>query len=233
MTGAALVLVCKRPAVGVGKQRLAASVGGEAANRIAEALLACALEDARAWPGPVIVAPADPADHAWASALLPWAQGRPKIRVAPQTNGNLGQRLNALDHELRGSGLEQLVYIGSDAPLLAAPDYAAVYEALMNYDTVLKPAADGGVVLMASRQRWPSLSGLPWSTARLGAALANRCRSAGQSVINLTECFDVDEEDDVIRLIEALNADQRPARRALHGLACDLAHWRERSHVQF
>jgi glycosyltransferase A (GT-A) superfamily protein (DUF2064 family) len=233
MTEAALVLVCKRPAPGIGKQRLAASIGGEAANRIAEALLACALEDALAWPGPVIIAPADPADHAWASALLPQARVRLKIRVELQTKGNLGQRLNALDHKLRGCGLEQLVYIGSDAPLLAAPDYAAVYEALMNYETVLKPAADGGVVLMASRQRWPALNDLPWSTARLGAALANCCRFARQSVVTLAQSFDVDEEDDVIRLIEALNMDQRPARRALHGLACDLAHWRERSHVRF
>ncbi|SCX55945.1 DUF2064 domain-containing protein [Nitrosospira sp. Nsp1] len=233
MTEAALVLVCKRPASGIGKQRLAASVGGEAANRIAEALLACALEDARAWPGPVVIAPADPADHAWASALLPQAQVRLEMRVEAQAEGNLGQRLSTLDHKLRAGGLEQLVYIGSDAPLLATPDYAAVYEALTNYDTVLKPAADGGVVLMASRQRWPALSSLPWSTARLGAALVNCCRSAGQSVVNLTQSFDVDEEDDVIRLIEALNTDQRPARRALHGLACDLARWKERSHVQF
>src|SRR5512134_154575 len=104
MTEAALVLVCKRPAVGIGKQRLAASIGGEAANRIAEALLACALEDAGAWPGPVIIAPADPADHAWASALLPLARVRLKIRVELQAEGNLGQRLNALDHKLRGSG---------------------------------------------------------------------------------------------------------------------------------
>ena len=158
MTEAALVLVCKRPASGIGKQRLAASVGGEAAKRIAEALLACALEDAFAWPGPMVIAPADPADHAWASALLPQARVRLKTRIEPQTKGNLGQRLNALDHKLRGYGLEQLVYIGSDAPLLAAPDYAAVYEALMSHDTVLKPAADGGVVLMASRKRWPALS---------------------------------------------------------------------------
>ena len=56
-------------------------------------------------------------------------------------------------------------------PLLAPPDYAAVYEALMNHDTVLKPAADGGVVLMASRQRWPAFEQLavehiaPWCGA--------------------------------------------------------------------
>ncbi|SOD40372.1 TIGR04282 family arsenosugar biosynthesis glycosyltransferase [Nitrosovibrio sp. Nv4] len=228
MTKAALVLVCKRPASGIGKQRLAASLGLEAASRIAEALLACALEDAGDWPGPVIIAPAHPEDYAWGGALLPQ---RSKVHIEPQTTGNLGQRLNALDHKLRMRGLEQLVYIGSDAPLLGAADYAAAGEALLEHDVVLKPAADGGVVLMASRQPWPMLSGLPWSTVRLGAALADCCRAAGKSIATLTHSFDVDQQDDVVRLIAALKTDQRPARSALRTLACDLIHSKEENHV--
>ena len=220
MTEIALILVCKRPASGIGKQRLAASLGREMANHIAEALLACALEDARDWPGPVVIAPAHPSDYAWADTLLP--QSRWKVRIQPQATGNLGQRLNMLDHELRGAGMEQLVYIGSDAPALAAADYGAVSDALLRHDTVLMPAEDGGVVLMASCRRWPMLSGLPWSTAHLGAALADCCRTAGQSVATLTHSFDVDEQDDLLRLPAALRADHRPARRALRALACDL-----------
>ncbi len=229
MIEAALVLVCKRPGLGIGKQRLAASLGREAANRIAEALLACALEDAQVWPGPVVIAPAHSEDHTWAGTLLPQT---PEVRIHPQTTGNLGYRLNMLDRELRGSGLEQLVYIGSDAPVLAAADYAAVNDALAKHDSVLKPAADGGVVLMASRRRWPPLSALPWSTSRLGAALADCCRSAGQSVSMLTHGFDVDEEDDFIRLITALDGDSRPARRALRTLAGEIVQSREADHVQ-
>ncbi len=234
---AALVLVCKRPASGIGKQRLAARLGQETAGRIAEALLACALEDARDWPGPVIIAPSHPADYAWADALLP--EMRSKVGVKPQSTGNLGQRLNALDHELRSAGLEQLVYIGSDAPALTAADYATAIRTLPNYETVLKPAVDGGVVLMASRRHWPALEGLAWSTARLGADLAACCRSAGHSIAELAHSFDVDEEDDVVRLITALKADRRPARKALHLLACELFQSRdtgdsgEESSVQF
>ncbi|MDN5935251.1 MAG: DUF2064 domain-containing protein [Nitrosospira sp.] len=229
MSEAALVLVCKRPASGIGKQRLAASLGPEVANRIAEALLACALEDARDWSGPVVIAPAHAADHAWADALLPRLQ--PKVRIQPQATGNLGQRLNVLDHELRGAGMEQLVYIGSDGPALAAADYAAVNDALLRYDTVLMPAEDGGVVMMASRRRWPMLSGLPWSTAQLGVALADCCRAAGQSVATLAHSFDVDEQDDLLRLRTALRTDPRPARRALHALACDLIQLMEADNV--
>lgn len=237
MTKAALVLVCKRPASGMGKQRLAASMGREAANCIGEALLACSLEDAQDWPGPVVIAPSHTADYAWAGRLLPYK--RQKVRVQPQTCGNLGQRLNALDTVLRDGGLEHLIYIGSDAPALAAVDYTAAREALLEYDVVLKRAVDGGVVLMGSRRPWPSLSGLPWSTADLGSTLADCCRAAGQSVVILPEGFDVDRQDDVVHLITALKTDQRPARRALHRLTSDLVKsmdsmdQSEESHVQF
>jgi glycosyltransferase A (GT-A) superfamily protein (DUF2064 family) len=234
VTEVALILVCKRPASGIAKQRLAASLGREAATRIAEALLACALEDAGDWAGPVVIAPAHPSDHAWADTLLP--RSRQSVRIQPQAAGNLGQRLNILDRELRGMGLEQLVYIGSDAPALMASDYAAVNEALPFHDSVLIPADDGGVVLMASRHEWPMLGGLPWSTARLGTALADCCRAAGQSVAILGRSFDVDEHDDLVRLAVALRTDQRPARRILHALACDFVQQgqqREADHVEF
>lgn len=237
MTEAALVLVCKRPASGIGKQRLAASMGREAASCIAEALLACALEDAHDWPGAVVIAPSQTADFAWADALLPH-KGQ-KIRVQPQTEGNLGQRLNALDKALRDGGLEQLIYIGSDAPALGVGDYAAACEALLESDVVLKRAVDGGVVLMGSRLAWPTLGGLPWSTASLGSSLARCCGAAGRSVAILPEGFDVDRQDDVVHLLAALKTDQRPARRALHLLASDLVKSMnavdpgERRHVEF
>jgi hypothetical protein len=110
---------------------------------------------------------------------------------------------------------------------------------LPKYETVLKPAVDGGVVLMASRRHWPALGGLAWSTARLGADLVRCCRAAGQSIAELAHSFDVDEKDDIVRLITALKSDQRPARRALHLLACELVQVKdsmdteEESHVRF
>jgi len=115
-----------------------------------------------------------------------------------------------------------LFYIGSDAPVLAAEDYAAAREALVNHDTVLMPSSDGGVVLMASRKPWPELSGLPWSTASLGLSLAAGCRAEGHSLAVLSSSFDVDEEDDVIRLIAALGQDLRLTRRALLRLVSHL-----------
>lgn len=210
-----LILVCKRPTLGTSKQRLVARLGHEKTLRIAKALLDCALEDVLQWQGSIVIAPADVADCEWAISLLPESR---QAEVLPQRMGNLGQRLNSLDQALRSFGYTQLVYIGSDAPSLQSWDYIACQQALQRYDTVLIPAIDGGVVLMASNLPWPQLSDLPWSTTQLGATLIARCKNEGQSVAILEERADVDEFADCVRLISELKDDRRPARLALQRL---------------
>ena len=204
-----LVLVCKRPAIGHGKQRLAASLGAEPACVIAERLLDCALEDLACWPGATVIAPDQVAHRDWASARMP------DSHCLPQTPGNLGQRLNALDRSLRAEGHRALVFIGSDAPALGESDYRQVRAALGEVDTVLLAARDGGVVLMASNRPWPELSDLPWSSAELGQALATACRLAGHSLRVSGESFDIDEPADLSRARRELADDPRPARRRL------------------
>lgn len=205
----ALVLVCKRPAPGHGKQRLAARLGTAAALEIAERLLDCALEDLAAWPGARVIAP-DAAQH------CAWAAGRlPECLCLAQPPGNLGERLNALDRRLRAAGHHALAFIGSDAPALAEEHYRTVRAALAEVDTVLLAARDGGVVLMASRRPWPDLAGLPWSTPGLGAALAESCRRAGHSLRVCGESFDVDEAADLLQVRRHLAGDPRPARQQL------------------
>jgi len=213
---AALVLVCKRPMPGVGKQRIAASIGIKGAQQVAQALLDCALEDMHAWEGPLIISPASSQDRTWADNLLP---SRTQASVYPQITGNLGQRLNVLDRTLRTNGLKRLIYIGSDAPLLTNIDYSACREALHHHETVLIPAFDGGVALMASNTPWPELSHLPWSTNQLEEALTNLCLQTGQTVIRLDPSLDVDELENLEQLVTLLKDDPRPARRQLRALA--------------
>ena len=214
MIEATLVLVCKRPSPGVGKQRLAAKLGQVAALQIAEALLACALEDAMPWPGPVVIAPTGLNDTAWAYGLIA-SLPRSDIKILSQSEGNLGQRLNALDRTLRLQGNSQLVFVGSDAPGLNEQVYQTVRDMLQRVDIVLIPADDGGVVLMANRSPWPELSSLPWSSDRLGQALNAACLLNGQTVRMVGQGYDVDEAEDLLRLLVELPQDLRPARQAL------------------
>ncbi len=216
-----LVLVHKKPQLGIGKQRLAARFGAELTVRAAEALLACALEDAATWPGPIVLAPANKKDCEWARRQASHFSSLSK--VIPQIEGNLGQRLNALDKTLRGQGMERLTYIGSDAPGLTGQDYATARSHLDQNDAVLIPSVDGGVVLMASRLAWPDLAELPWSTDCLGTALTTLCRSALMTVSTLKNSYDIDQPEDFLQLAELLQTDRRPARKILHTLCNQIA----------
>lgn len=205
-----LVLFCRRPSPGIGKQRLADRMGRGAAARAAELLLATALEDLDDWPGPVALSPARASDSRWAADLL-----RRPATVIAQPAGNLGERLNAVDSELRARGFCRLIYMGSDAPELRPADYAAARGALGHADVVLAPATDGGVTLMGAKRPWPDLKALPWSTNHLGEDLAILCNSSGLDVQLLDECADVDIVSDLQRSVTMLRDDPRAARQQL------------------
>ena len=211
-----LVIFCRRPAPGCGKRRLAAEIGDQAAAEIAGLLLDAAIEDARDWPGPVAIAPASTADADWAATQL----ARDGWRVIAQPTGNLGQRINQVDRQLRQVGITGTVFVGSDAPALQPHDYQAALAALQDHETVLAPAADGGVTLMGSVPPWPDLSSLPWGTCRLGHALEQCCERARLRIARLTERRDVDRAADLHRLLTDLDNDVRPAR-------VRLKHWVE------
>jgi len=218
LSGAVLVVFCRRPRLGEGKQRLARALGAADALAIAQALLECALEDALAWPGGLVIAPENPAEARWAQGLLERAAS-----VQPQPPGNLGERLKAVDRAVRALGHERVLFIGSDAPSLALSDLLAAQAALDRSDVVLIPARDGGVTLMGSRRAWPDLASLPWSEPTLAQGLEECCRSHGRSVTRLPESYDVDEVSDLGPARRALAADDRPARRRLHELLVKIA----------
>lgn len=214
----ALVLFCRRPSPGSGKQRLVRHLGETHALAVACALLECALEDLAAWPGRLILSPARPEDGPWAEDLLPCAKW-----VIPQPEGNLGQRINAVDAELRRRGCERILIIGSDSPSMQSEDLEEAAVTLDRTDIVLVPAADGGVTLMGSRAGWPSLADLPWSESGLGVALDRCCRGAGMTVERLAASYDIDEVSDFRLALAALARDARPARRRLNALLTALA----------
>ena len=214
-----LVVFCRRPALGLGKRRLASTLGDAATLTISELLLATTLEDLQAWPGRRVIAPAEPADEAWARSLPLRAAD-----VVPQPGGNLGVRLAGVDRVLRDRGHTQVIYIGSDAPVLTAADFGAACDALASHDVVLTPALDGGVACMGSRTHWPDLEGLTWSSANLHTALQLLCEGSGLTVRNLAPRYDVDVPADLTRLCGDLATDARPARRALYRALCSLGY---------
>lgn len=205
-----LVIFCKRPAYGTGKQRIAAALGKSAARECSELLLAATLEDAREWRGTVIISPADDGDSEWAAGLLPGAE------VIPQPAGTLGERLRAVERHIRAGGGRKIIFIGTDSPALSAAVLNKAADSLQEHDAVFIPARDGGVTLMAASKPWPDLSRLPWETAKLGAALAAACRAEGFTIRLLPQSYDVDTVSDLQFAARDIAADARPGRRALY-----------------
>jgi glycosyltransferase A (GT-A) superfamily protein (DUF2064 family) len=205
-----LVVFCKRPKLGQGKQRLAATIGAAKAFQVALALLDCALEDAMHWGGPVVIAVASQNDKAWAESLL-----RREVTVLIQPEGNLGVRLNTIDNQLRKQGHSELVFIGTDAPILDQGIYQSVIKKLRVKDIVLSKADDGGVTIMANSVAWPDIEHLGWSTHTLADDLANACQQKNLSLCYVAATYDVDVEADLYRLALELGKDSRLSRRQL------------------
>ncbi len=190
------------------KRRLAEEIG-ELATTAADHLWACVLEDIRSWPGPICYAPAEAKDAAWLDDQL----GNSHLAVL-QDGRNLGERINHVDTMLRHRGTQQHLILGTDCPGMDYDYLSRAGTLLASYDVVLGPATDGGVVLMAARQPWPPLADLPWSTPRLSEALASACAEHGLSVADLEPLADVDSLAALQAARNAIERDQRPARRA-------------------
>ena len=234
-SGADLVVMMKAPANA--KRRLAAEIG-ELAGEAAARLLACALEDARAWPGSTWLSPANQCDLDWllsevdaqsmptGTYRLPAAgtASQPDSRneqrggicgLVPQQGANLGARINYVDSYLRRRGADKLLFVGTDCPGLDSAYLEQAAFSLQNADAVLGPAGDGGVVLMGARLPWPDLRGLGWSTQGLGVELRGLCREAGWSVATLDVRDDVDTVADLLGAGDLLSEDGRASRRCL------------------
>ncbi|MXW46526.1 MAG: DUF2064 domain-containing protein [Gammaproteobacteria bacterium] len=213
----ALALVFRRPRERHGKRRLAASLDERALVELCRLMLGCALEDLRAWRGPVVLVPEDRDDLDWARSLpASRSDRRAPVTVFAQGAGNLGRRLERLDRALHAMQFKRRIYIGSDAPALKPRHYRRVIAGLGTHDAVLAAARDGGVTMMATRRGWPQLAGLPWGTPGLAHALSAACRTAGDKVLTIPGGFDVDRQSDLAPLARALRGDPRPARCELH-----------------
>lgn len=204
-----LVIFCRRPAPGVGKQRIAAELGQQSGWEVGELLLATALEDARSWRGSVVLSPATAADNVWASTLLQNAH------IVAQPNGNLGERIQSVHQHLRDNGSRSIITIGTDAPGLTSRYLDEAAASLTDCDTVIAPARDGGVILLGTRLQWPELSNLPWETPQLGQELIHLCQNAGHRLHIMPVGSDIDTRQDLIDAYTLLATDPRPARREL------------------
>ncbi len=196
--GDALILMGKAPLAGTVKTRLSPSI----APRDAASLYACMLKDTAEEMGRLrgvrrylYFAPRGSRgrfdDPAFDGYLL-----------RPQSERDLGGRMEDAVAQVRGDGAVRAAVVGSDCPSLSASRVRLAFRELSSgAGAVFGPARDGGFYLVALSVRAPSLfRKIAWSTPGVLEEVLARCRAAGIAYALLPPEGDVDDAKDLDEL---------------------------------
>lgn len=192
--------MAKAPIPGFTKTRL--RLPPESAARLQEALIADTANKARAIaPVTVAVTPAERLDLI--VPLIPKA-----VRLIPQPEGDLGQRMLAGAHHLFGQAPGPVIILGTDAPTLPPTYINQAISALEGYDASIIPSEDGGYVLIGLREPHETIfADIDWSTGYVHVQTRERAEESGLSIHETKPWYDVDEPEDLRRLRRDLARD--------------------------
>ena len=193
MSAERLAVFVRAPVRGAVKTRLAATLGDQAALAAYEQLLTALCTRLSALPPHSIAMHHTPDDGA--PALSRWLQSGWSVR--PQGDGPLGTRLSRAVLNALAEGVQRLVIIGSDCPVIQESDIREAWRALNTHDVVLGPAEDGGYWAIGLRSpRVEVFREIAWSSAEVLQQTLARCRELHLSVHTLRPLRDIDTQAD-------------------------------------
>ena len=155
MSRPVLILFTRIPRLGIGKRRLARSIGDRRALRLARHMLTQTQRRLRGLRGITRIIAITPDHHQRLSA--------PGWQQIGQGRGDLGERMQrAIGHYPNRS----VILIGSDIPDITAADIRQAVRLLRGHQAVFGPAEDGGYWLIGQSGRRPALpfAHVRWST---------------------------------------------------------------------
>lgn len=196
------------------KTRLASKIGDRAAAAVAHAFLQTLVErlTARAESAVLGFAPAE--------AREAFAELAPSWELRPQSDGDLGQRMQRHFEASLAGGVDRVLLLGADSPNVPLDVIGLALQRLEEQRLVLGPTDDGGYYLIGVRGELPPVfDDMPWSTPELWAAttgrLAERGWQSGRDWSELPPWYDVDTADDLRRLQGDLLSAEEPTLQEL------------------
>jgi rSAM/selenodomain-associated transferase 1 len=213
-----LAIFAKAPLVGQVKTRLCPPLSPEKATELYRCFLLDSVARACSLPDVDVCLAFTPADgEPLFRELLPFP-----LRYLPQRGASLGEREANVFTDLLQAGYERVVIVGGDIPTLplAHLDNAFTLLADPQNDVVIGPSADGGYYLLGARRLHPMLfENITWSTVTVFAETLAQAQLAGLQVAQVPVWYDVDEKDDLQKLIAELtprgNMARAPRTRAV------------------
>jgi rSAM/selenodomain-associated transferase 1 len=200
---AAVVAVLTRAPRSGGKSRLFAALGAPPDPRLATALLLDTLDAAAspAWTQVVFVEPAAACDEV--RALVP-----SEVRVMPQREGDLGQRMRGAMDDLFAEDARAVAIIGSDLPEIERRAIREAFDLLQREPraVVLGPAHDGGYYLLAATRTPDLFRGIEWGSAHVLDMTLAAARAYGAPVHCVEAAADIDTLADLGRIMRTCAA---------------------------
>ena len=130
----------------------------------------------------------------------------------PQKGDNLGERMNfAINSVLEK--YQACVLIGSDVPLISIGDINEAFNILGSKDVVISPTLDGGYYLIGMKSPCDSIFNISYGTDTVFARTEDVVKQSGKSYGVGRTLFDIDEKDDLLKLLDYLQCDLQ------HGLS--------------
>lgn len=195
---ACILVFAKPPIPGLAKTRLIPALGEVGASELHARLVRHTLTTAtQANLCPVELYCADQQQHPFFSECQ---QDFPVV-LKQQHGADLGERMaNAFDQALRT--YRHVILIGSDCPALTATDLEQAVNALIAaQDCVLKPAADGGYVLIGLKALDHSIfSDIQWGSDQVLSQTRARLKAINWQWQELDTTWDLDRPEDLIKL---------------------------------
>ncbi|HSW53416.1 MAG TPA: TIGR04282 family arsenosugar biosynthesis glycosyltransferase [Sulfuricaulis sp.] len=189
-----LMLFARQPVPGQVKTRLQPDYTPEQAAEIAAFMIRATVDLAvSAWPGPVTLCASPDVEH----PLLRRLAGEYHVRLAPQSQGDLGARmLAALRDGIARHGAAAVM--GCDVPHCGWDVIDQANDSLARGRNVLGPAEDGGYYFIGLQEARPELfADMPWGSDRVLEMTLARAEKLGMEFELLKTLRDIDTAADL------------------------------------
>lgn len=196
-----LIIFSRFPRAGVTKTRLIPVLGAEGAaelqRRMTEHTLAGALTLVKRQPLKIEINYEGDDQQAMENWL------GPQVSYRPQSDGDIGRRMQTAISGAFSENTARVVLIGSDIPGMSSDILERAFRALGESDLVIGPATDGGYYLIGMNKRILGVAqdvlfdGLEWSSHQVLVQTTARAASIGASIARLDALSDVDRPADL------------------------------------
>ena len=136
-------------------------------------------------------------------ALLPGA-----LSYTPQVGESLGDKMHNAICDVLNNGYKKCLLIGSDVPLLKGSTISEAFNILEDSDIVICPTEDGGYYLIGMKEPCPEVFRLDeFGVSSVLEKTIAAAHGAGKSCTLGTGTFDIDEPEDLKKLVIALESE--------------------------